>query len=328
MTLTTLLILPTANKKAWPLPSHGEAYGGESLGGACDTIVIGRFNGCLNVPGHAQVKLDGLDTSGKVYIKAVRRNCGRFECPVCYETWVAKGAKRIEHRFTEYTEMRTHAWAGFKLYPKHVTISIPPGSVTQIELEGDMSQYRAKVRKMLGRVGVHGGVLLYHPYRWRCWECGTNRKMGRKDCPKCGGVSFNKYFSPHFHVIGVGFMDYREVKRVHVETGWIIKNINGGARSVFRTAQYQLSHCARKPGGRAYTWFGTLSYIKFKAGKYRDEGEPCPICGAFLVPVRYVGPRDHPLDGLDELKKGSLDRPEWWAPLAGSTPSRRERGPR
>ena len=280
--------------------------------------MIGVYKGCLNVPGHSQVKLGGVDTSGKAFMKPVRRDCGRFECPVCYETWVAKSAKRIEHRFTEYADMRKKAWKGFKLYPKHVTISLPQ-DMSQNELQSRMPYYRARAYALLKRVGVHGGALMYHPYRWRCWECGANRKMGRRECPKCGGVSFNQYYSPHFHVIGVGFVEGRKVKKVFVETGWVIKNINGSERSVFRTAQYQLSHCARRKGGRAFTWFGTLSYLKFKAKKYQALGEPCPICGQYMEELVYVGHAEDPLDGLEEFKSGFLIYPDLWAPLAGGT---------
>jgi len=310
-----LLIQPIANKKGtWSLPSKGSAYDHTWEGGACSTLVIGRYKGCLNVSGHSQVKLDGLDTSGKAYVKPVRRNCGRFECPVCYETWVAKSAKRIEHRFDEYTKFRQAVWKGFKFYPKHVMIS-PPQDIPQDELQENMSRYRAKIYGYLKRVGVHGGALMYHPYRWRCWQCGTNRKQGRKDCPECGGVSFMQYYSPHFHVIGVGFIEGKTVKRVFLETGYVIKNINGTQRSVFRTAQYQLSHCARKSEGRAFTWFGSLSYLKFKAGKYADLGEPCPICGQFMVPVKYLGFREDPFEGLEEYKRGYLDKPGSWVPV-------------
>jgi len=321
-----LLIPPIANKKGinslpsgvsiakttrWFLPSKGEAYDDTWVGGACSTLVIGKYKGCLNVEGHSQLTLDGVDTSGRVYVKPVRRNCGRFECPVCYETWVAKGAKRIEYRFLEYVKMRRKAWFGFKLYPKHVTIS-PPQDIPQGELQGRMPHYKAKIHKLLTRVGLHGGTVIYHPYRWKCWECGTNRKQGRKDCPTCGGTSFMQYYAPHFHALGTGFIDGKKVKRVFEETGYFIKNINGSERNIFRTAQYQLSHCARREGGRAFTWFGTLSYIKFKAGKYEDLGEPCPICGEFMGPVIYVGLGDPLFDGLDEYKKGYLDEPCRW----------------
>ena len=307
-----LLIPPIANKKGvWLLPSNGSAYDSTWAGGACSTLVIGKYKGCLEVDLHGQVRLDGVDTSGMVFAKPVRRNCGRFECPECSQTWMAKGAKRIEHRLLEYEKMRQKAWSGFKLYPKHVTIS-PPQDIPQDELQGNMPKYKAKIHKLLTSVGLYGGVGMYHPFRWQCWECGAPRKMGQKTCSKCGGVSFMKNYAPHFHFIGVGFIDGRKVKRVFEETGYFIKNINGTARDIFRTAQYILSHCAKREGGRAFTWFGTLSYVKFKAGKYAELGEPCPICGSFMVPVVYVGLGDDPFDGLEEYARGYLDAPCRW----------------
>ncbi|GAG90954.1 unnamed protein product [marine sediment metagenome] len=178
-----------------------------------------------------------------------------------------------------------------------------------------MSKFKSKIHDLLKRVGCHGGAVMYHPYRWKCWECGALRKMGQKTCSKCGGVSFMQYYAPHFHVMGVGFIEGKECKRVFEETGYLIKNINGTDRSIFRTAQYQLSHCARKEGGRAYTWFGTLSYLKFKAGKYEDLGEPCPVCGEFMIQVVYKGSLEDPFEGLDEYKRGYLDEPGPWVPV-------------
>lgn len=314
-----LLILPPANKKdAWVLPAGGSAYDDTWLGGACKTVILCRYKGCLNVDAHNQVTLDGIDTSNKVYVKPVRRNCGRFECPICYETWVAKSAKRIEYRMLEYSKMRIKVWKGYKLYPKHVTVSPPEKEHGKIELK--MSHYKGKIHLMLKRVGVHGGTVIYHPSRWRCWECGSERKMGKKTCYKCNSGNFERYFSPHFHILGVGFVDGKEVKRNFLEIGYVIKNINGGKRSIFRTAQYQLSHCGKKKGGRAFTWFGTLSYLKFKTKKFKDEGEPCPICGSIMIPLKYLGGKEEPLEGLAEYKRGCLDRPGNWGSVTSGLP--------
>ena len=297
----SLLIPPIANKKVvWDMPSWGSAYDDEWEGGAC-----------MDILAHGQVKLDGINTSGKVYVKPVRRNCGRFECPVCYETWVARSAKRIEHRFNEYFKMRAKQWEGFSPYVHHTTVSLPQ-NIEQGELQDNMGKYRSKVYALLKRVGIHGGALIYHPYRWKCLNCGANRKMGKKTCSVCGGDLFMRYFSPHFHIIGLGFIRGYEVKRVYEETGYVIKDINSGPRNTFRTAQYQLSHCARRRGGRAFSWFGTLSYLKFKSGKYQCEGEPCPICGKIMVPVEYLGGGDEPFVELPEYKKGYLDDSSNW----------------
>lgn len=304
-------ILPIANKNtSWILPSQGLAYDDTWAGGACATLVLGKYNGCLNIEAHSQVKLDGVDTTNKIYVKPVRRNCGRFECPECYETWVAHSAKRIEYRLLEYEKWRKRMWSGYQLYPKHVTVSVPKKDYENLVLR--MSYYRKRIMSMLKMVGVHGGVLIYHPYRWRCWKCGSERKMGKKTCSKCEGGVFGQYFSPHFHILGVGWVMGDIVKKVFSDTGYIIKNINSGRRSIFRTAQYQLSHCAKKEGGRAFTWFGTLSYKKFKAQPYENEGEPCPICGSIMTPLRYIGGREEPLEELEEYQRGFLARPEHW----------------
>lgn len=276
-------------------------------------VVLGRFTGCLNVKKHSQAKLDGVDTSNKIFVKAVKRNCGRFECPVCYETWVAKSAKRIEYRLYAYEDMRKQTWKGYKLYAKHITVSVPKKDYEHLEVR--MGHFKKYVVSMLKRAGVEGGAFIYHPLRWRCWECGAERKMGRKTCSKCEGTSFVDYFSPHFHILGLGWIKGATVKKIFIETGYIIKNINSGKRNIFRTAQYQLSHCGKVEGGRAFTWFGSLSYVKFKARPYVDEGEPCPICGSIMVQLQYVGVKEEPLEELEEYQQGYMDSAKDWVVL-------------
>lgn len=311
---TSQCILPIANKNTpHSLPSNGLAYDDEWKGGACGTVVLGRYTGCLNVEAHSQVKLDGINTADKIFVKPVRRNCGRFECPECYQTWVAKSAKRIQHRLIAYEDMRKKAWSGYEMYAKHITVSVPKKDYVDFELR--FTHYKKRILSMLKRVGVQGGAFIYHPYRWRCWECDTNRKMGKKTCSKCEGVSFEQYFSPHIHILGLGWIKGKTVKKVHIETGYIIKHINSGKRNIFRTAQYQLSHCGKKEGGRAFTWFGTLSYVKFKARPYRDMGEPCPICSFFMVQLQYVGTKEEPLEELEEYQKGYVDSIKDWVEL-------------
>jgi len=177
-----------------------------------------------------------------------------------------------------------------------------------------MGKYKKKIKRFMELVGVRGYVLLYHPFRFRCSKCGRHRKNNSKICAYCGGKDFERYFSPHFHLIGLGWVKGEEVKKIYGKYGYVIKNINGGRRSIFRTAQYQLSHCARKKGGRAFTWVGCLSYLKFKARKFVDKGEPCPICGSIMVELKYTGNMDDPMEGLDKYKNGYLDIQDGWVP--------------
>jgi hypothetical protein len=266
-------ILPIAKStlfEDWSLPGHGQPYED-----------CGRFGwkGCLNVDLHSVPRLD-VDYSGKVYVKRYRRSCGRASCSVCYEKWASLQAHRAERRLRAFKRGRDR--------PIHVIVSPDQLSIDRL----DYSKLRARVYFVLERVGVYGGICLFHPFRER------------------EGGSW--YLSPHFHVIGFGWVS--RVGQTYRETGWIIKNL-GVRKSVFATLQYQLSHAgvhAGKPKRTTVTWFGALSYNKFKFTIERER-EVCPICECGLVRLMYVGVGDPP--GIDLLEEGEYftDSKDWSA---------------
>jgi hypothetical protein len=62
-------------------------------------------------------------------------------------------------------------------------------------------------------------------------------------------------------------------------------------RSIFDTAQYQLSHASIRTDAKranAVFWFGTVSYRRFHF-KVEKRKVLCPICESELVKVRFVG---------------------------------------
>jgi hypothetical protein len=222
----------------WNLTGHGEPYVD------CGTI---RFRGCLNVAGHHQA-LD-REQNGKAFVQAYRRSCGRKECPICRESWAGLEAGRVEFRLSYY--------AGKWRQPIHVSVNPDP-----ILWGMDFADMRSKAYKVLKRVGIVGGSMIYHPFRQN--------------------VSKKWFFSPHFHVIGYGWHN-----GFHV-AGWVVKN-HGVRKSVHATVMYQLSHAGVHKYFHTVTWFGELSYNKLKAPILVEEKPKCPLCGLELVPLIYVG---------------------------------------
>lgn len=263
-------ILPIAKSTpsqidAWELPGHGEPY---------DDCGTWRARGCLNVEKHKGMTLDGQVIEGKAFVRWYRRACLRAECPTCYEKWAGKEAHKIAHRLK--------AWKG-KGQVIHLIVS-PPWLV--VEKAGSYEALRKEAYKVAREVGFLGGAVVYHPFRRKCAECGSFIKEGFKNCFVCKSKRIEWIFSPHFHMMGFGWI--QKVKEGYARHGWIAKNA-GTRKSVIGTAQYLLSHAGVHPKKHTTTWFGFLSYNKLKVPPMEREKEVCPACGSQLRPLKYCG---------------------------------------
>lgn len=272
---------PFGSVDAWVMASGGEVK--EDCG---KTLVFG----CLNVEEHLEEnhRLDGSEShAGKVYVDLRRHSCMRLECPVCYEKAAAREAGRIEHRMK--------AWHS-RGKPIHFVVSAP-FSLYYLSIE----RLREIAYKVARSVGFWGGSCIVHPWRERCKICGTPKDGTEKRCLNCGCGELVWYFSPHFHMIGYGFISGEKVAKEYARSGWISKKV-GATReeedAVFKTAMYQVSHCGVKKNRHSVTWFGAMAYSKLKVEKEIVAKKVCPLCGSELEALRYLG--DGPLPWTEE----------------------------
>lgn len=221
--------------------------------------------GCLNVDGHRQQGLD-VDLLGKVYVELYRRSCGRLECPICYEKAAGKEAHKISYRLGMVKRS-----FGLAI---HVIVSPSKEDVANLSFQ----KLRPKAYRIALRAGFRGGSCIWHPFRRH---------------PRKGW-----YFSPHFHMIGYGWIVWD--KALFEATGWVVKNI-GIRHSVEATAFYQISHCGvdkqknESFDGRmvrathSITWFGKLAFSTFHVPREPEPEHQCPICGQKLQFLTYRG---------------------------------------
>jgi len=265
-------VSPEFSFDGWQLPGHGASYLD------CGHKLV---FGCVDVEAHKQAKIDGLDVVGKVFVKLKKRTCLRAVCPICYEKWAGKEAHKLAYRISQ--------WRTGK--PVHVALSVPE-SLWGVPLE----DLRSKVYKLASKVGIYGGSCIVHPFRQKCKACGSAKETYSDQCLNCGCSEFLWVFSPHFHLIGFGWIDGHKVSELYRKEGWITKNL-GIRESVGGTALYQLSHCGIKGGKQAVTWFGRLSYNSdFKVVPEVVEKDVCPICQAELVRLVWVGIGEMPYE--------------------------------
>lgn len=213
--------------------------------------------GCLNISEHKGMNLDGVNMEGKVYLQRHRISCHRPLCPICWTDW----ANREKDKAT--TRLRAFILKGRSLKPIHVTVSVP-NSDWSLSLQ----KMREKVYRALKMVHCFGGMLIYHPKRQ----------------VKLTGTW---YFSPHFHILGYGWLV--DIRQQYIHSGYIVKNI-GIRKTIEGTIYYQLSHCGIDGKHHAVTWFGGLSYAKLHV-KYeeKEDSKVCPICGKRLERLMFIG---------------------------------------
>lgn len=269
----------------------------------------------FQLPGHGAARVDCGDffTIGCLehgYIEIHVKSCMRADCPICRQKWAGRLAGKAENRISQVHGLGP---------AKHITISLPQGDYGLVSETGKRinpetgkrvkgyPDLRAEVYKILKRVGVRGGLLIFHPFRRRCPRCGSVPSIGHDACFSCGNLWFEWYFSPHFHIVGFGWV--KGTSEEYLKSGYVVKNI-GRRKSVGGTVLYQLSHAGVHLAYHVITWFGALSYNKLKVEPEDRPGNTCPTCGAGLLPCRYFGVGEDLLAGQPE--GGYWIDPEGW----------------
>ena len=167
---------------------------------------------------------------------------------------------------------------------EHIVCSVPSKDYGL-----DLKYLRRKVMKMLVKIGVVGGSLIWHGFRYNCEK--------------------RWYWSPHFHVLGYiagGYSRCRHCKgadcfacdggfdgkayKLYYENGYIVR-VLGERKTIFGTAWYQLNHASYKVGVVRFhvsTWFGVCSYRKLKLTVEKRK-KLCPVCLEELIRIVYSG---------------------------------------
>lgn len=262
---------------------HGDFWlvgHGEKTSDGCGKWNTSKLFGCLRVDKHDFVDLSGRNFKGKVYVRRAPHQCDKPECPVCYKDgWAVREAHRIEDRLGAVPKGLGDV--------EHIVHSIP---VSDYGL--GLKQLRKRAVKNLGGLGVIGGVLIFHAFRYR----------------KLKGW----FFSPHWHVLGFIVGGFGRCRRCPVrhsckadcdgfyQRAWqhyqktkYYTKVMGERQTVGGTAWYQLNHSSyslSEKGKRnnIASWFGVCSYRKLKFTPELKK-KFCPLCHEELQPIKYRG---------------------------------------
>lgn len=192
-----------------------------------------------------------------------------------------RGARSIQSRIEEGERLGLGV-------PEHITVSV---AIADRDLPESVMRKRSW--DALRDRGGSGAGFIFHGYR---------KNEGRKVL----------VWSPHYHAIGVingGFDRCRECShdvndcrscdgfkgrevRGFAKDGYLVK-VHDKRKTVFGTAHYQLNHATIRLGIKRFqvvTWFGTLSYRKFKSTPLESQ-DVCSVCHGDMTKAAYVGKR-------------------------------------
>jgi len=258
----------------WLLAGHGDPY--EDCGQF-------RYFGCFNKEKHkANLKIP----YNNFYVgKAVKRNCNRLRCSVCFWKAAYSRSMKIEKRLRAYKTQRY-------TNPIHVIVSPPP------KINDSFTNLRTKALRSLKKCGIVGGVMVVHHFRCRDYKY---------DVP---GI--------HFHVIGYGWVS--GTKENFEKENIIVKNV-GIRKSVRKTASYLLGHCSvikcehtdcecvDKTKYHTIVWFGGCSYNKLKVIYEVENFNLCNYCNEPMKAFDWESDRYG--EPPDEEKTFTFNRKDW-----------------
>jgi len=230
-------------------------------------------------------------------------HCCKWECPICYPWTASKRARESANRLCGVYE----AWKNHGVdlgYINQIVISVPESEYADF----DEKKYAKRMRKEAKKIGLSGGLAVFHPYRVLDEIEEVLRIVMQEKGIEGGnwvGIHQNILrfgylngrlidtwldyveFAPHWHIIG--FFKLKEKSDAFYErTGWTYKNVSmekyheplnkDGVRGTLR---YLCTHHRIEKGKQSVTYFGKAApnqvlhetIVERKVAK-------CPQCSA------------------------------------------------
>jgi len=197
-------------------------------------------------------------------------NCSKAQCPVCFTHWIKRRTKDSSERLLQIDALLT-------MPCKHIVLSPP-------------SDWRGKgLSKVLKLLGLKGGALVRHPWRFRDKETGLMIAWKNCDINPTSELAIPSVAvrSLHFHILGFGYT--MQSDKFHVLTGWIYKN--KGVRkdkAIPRTMAYLISHAGVHGRKQTVRWYGIIANNKLTVTKRTElEAKLCSICDLEMDKYQY-----------------------------------------
>ena len=199
-----------------------------------------KIKACLRVELHAQSNLDGVSHVGEVFARKIHRSCNSPLCSVCvFSGW----AKRLADHATQRIEAASKKFG----LPQHVIVS--PSFADWGLFEFENAKFRLKVKKLLYSLGVVGGCMINHGFRYASYQESIEKH-----------VLQGWYWSPHLHVVGflLGGYTCRRCSKLYRASVSTCAGCDGFEARVRRS--YEQNKTIVKVKEERITIFGTIWY--------------------------------------------------------------------
>jgi hypothetical protein len=199
-----------------------------------------KFKICNRVDLHAQAVLNGVSHAGEIFSRKIHRSCNS---PFCSECCFSGWAKRLADHASQNIEFAGKHWG----QPEHIVVS--PNFSDWWLFEFKNADFRLKVKKLLASLGVVGGLMINHGFRFADYQESIDK-----------GVLYGWYWSCHVHVVGfiVGGYDCRHCPKLPIASVAVCGSCSGFEAKVRRS--YERNKMIVKVLGERATIFGTIWY--------------------------------------------------------------------
>ena len=200
--------------------------------------------------------------TGKRHREAWKKNCSKAQCPECYTNWIKRRTKESSERLIQVDAI-------LRIPCKHIVLSPP-------------SDWNGKgLSKILKLLGLRGGALVRHPWRFRDKQTGLMIAWKNCDINPNSELAIPSVAvrSLHFHILGFGFLMQSD-KFHEVSKGWIYKNKGKRTdKDIPRTMAYLISHAGIAGRMQTVRWYGIIANNKLTVTKTQEyEAKKCPLC--------------------------------------------------
>ncbi len=187
-------------------------------------------------------------------------NCKKSTCPDCALGWRWDRSQSIMERVLSQKLNRN-------LRCRHFVVSSEVEDYP--ETIEELKELRREAYEFAKGKGVEGGVIIFHPFRILPNAGFDDSYMGWKNLLELeySKILENVYWSPHFHIIGVGQKGNKTFEGAKESDRFIWKGISelSDSEALGRCTMYLLSHTGvfEKSHYASLVWFGSLSSSKW-----------------------------------------------------------------
>lgn len=251
----------------------------------------------LTIPGQSEPPGECGQWGPKEFCKACGevelgpQRCQRRLCRDCWETWRGQRSAAVTRRVAG----ARRAADGREKRATHSVVSPPEGSIQTLN---EWEQAKRRAYEIAREKGIRGGAMI--PHGWRIIDEAKEVFRALKSEGEIGDIGIWRwvreherdwrsltYWSPHFHIIGVGY-DIGQ-SDPDGDDGWVFSRLSNLQKfrhndaetyePMFRLASYLLSHGTYEPeaGRQMIRWFGELANNQFSLEAELEEWEQSVI---------------------------------------------------